>query len=149
QQNLGLTLNWNKCIEESRGDFVKFLFHDDILYPACIEKMMRLMLSDEQIGLVFSQREVIVEADPQEETTRIWLQNCSTLHTKFRRIERINHGKELFAQYLDQGFRGNWIGEPSSVLVRKACFSRLGMFNPKLHQVCDVEMWLRIMFFYD
>jgi glycosyltransferase involved in cell wall biosynthesis len=148
-QNLGLAPNWNRCIELSHGDFIKFLFHDDILYPDCVEKMMQLILSNEHIGLVFSPRDIILEDAPQDELTRIWLKNCATLHTRFSQLELVNDGKELFAQYLRKGFGGNWIGEPSSVLVRKGCFSSLGMFDPKLRQVCDVEMWLRIMFSYD
>ena len=148
-QNIGLARNWNKCIEASRGDFIKFLFHDDILYPDCVGKMMRLLLSNENVGLVFSPRDVIVEGDPESKLTRIWLQNWTTLHTRFSAIEPINCGRDLFAQYLNGGLQGNWIGEPSSVLIRKECFTRLGLFNPNLHQVCDVEMWLRIMFAYD
>jgi glycosyltransferase involved in cell wall biosynthesis len=149
EQNIGLARNWNKCIEVARGDFIKFLFHDDILYPDCVEKMMQLLLSNESVGLVFSPRDVIVDGDPEAELTKIWLQNCTTLHTSFRKIEFVNRGRDLFTQYLNRGFRGNWIGEPSSVLIRKECFTRLGLFNPNLYQVCDVEMWLRIMFSYD
>src|SRR6266849_5772776 len=113
------------------------------------ERIMRLLLSNESVGLVFSPRDVIVEGDPEAELTKIWLQNCTTLHTRFRAIEPVNSGRDLFTQYLDRGFRGNWIGEPSSVLIRKECFTRLGLFNPNLYQVCDIEMWLRIMWSYD
>ena len=70
-------------------------------------------------------------------------------YNRFDYLGTINRGRELFAQYLRKRFWGNWIGEPSSVLIRKECFSRLGLFNQNLYQVCDVEMWLRIMFFYD
>jgi len=149
EQNIGLAHNWNKCIEMSRGNFIKFLFHDDILYPECVARMMRLLLSNESVGLVFSPRDVIVEGDPEAELTKIWLRNCTTLHTRFRAVEPVNSGRDLFTQYLDRGFRGNWIGEPSSVLIRKECFTRLGLFNPNLYQVCDIEMWLRIMWSYD
>jgi glycosyltransferase involved in cell wall biosynthesis len=149
EQNIGLAQNWNKCVGMSRGNFIKFLFHDDILYPECVERMMRLLLSNENVGLVFSPRDVIVEGDPENKLTKIWLQNCTTLHTRFHTIEPVNHGRDLFTQYLDRGLRGNWIGEPSSVLIRKECFTRLGLFNPSLYQVCDIEMWLRIMFSYD
>src|SRR5712691_12790791 len=82
EQNIGLARNWNKCIEMSRGDFIKFLFHDDILYPDCVEKMMRLLLSNENVGLVFSPRDVIVEGDPEAELTKTWLQHWTTLHTR-------------------------------------------------------------------
>jgi glycosyltransferase involved in cell wall biosynthesis len=149
EQNVGLAQNWNRCIEMSRADFIKLLFHDDLLYPDCVEKMMQLLLSHEHVGLVFSPRDVIVEEDPEGKSTKKWLQNWTTLHTRFRALEAVNRGRDLFTQYLSSGFQGNWIGEPSSVLIRKGCFTRLGLFNPKLYQVCDVEMWLRIMFFYD
>src|SRR5713226_3435146 len=43
EQNIGLTRNWNRCIEMSCGDFIKFLFHDDILYPDCVEKMIQVL----------------------------------------------------------------------------------------------------------
>jgi glycosyltransferase involved in cell wall biosynthesis len=149
EQNIGLAQNWNACIEMSRGDFIKFLFHDDILYPDCVEKLMRAMLANPNVGLVFSPRDVIVKGDPEAESTKTWLQNWTTLHTRFRALEPVNHGRDLFAQYLKRGFQGNWIGEPSSVLIREECFTRLGLFNPNLYQVCDVEMWLRIMLSYD
>src|SRR5216684_3535894 len=149
EQNLGLVRNWNKCVEESRGNFTKFLFHDDLLYPDCVEKMMRVILSNGNAGLVFAPRDIVVEGDPESKLTKTWLRNCTTLHTKFRALETVNSGSDLFAQYLKRGFQGNWIGEPSSVLIRKECFARVGSFNPNLHQVCDVEMWLRIMFWYD
>jgi len=46
-------------------------------------------------------------------------------------------------------FRGNWIGEPSSVMIKRECFNRVGLFSPRLRQICDLEMWLRILFFHD
>jgi len=147
--NVGLVKNWNRSVELSHGAFVKFLLHDDLLYPGCIEKMMELFIANEDLGLVFAPREIIVESDPKEQATKTWLKNCTTLHTHFESLDKINNGCELFRQYLRKGFRGNWIGEPSSVLVRKECFSRLGLFNTRLYQICDVEMWLRIMFSYD
>ena len=33
-------------------------------------------------------------------------------------------------------------------MIKKECFDRLGPFNTFLYQICDVEMWLRIMFWY-
>ncbi len=147
--NVGMVNNWNRCIELAHGEFVKFLLHDDVLYPDCIEQMMRLFSDHEDLGLVFSSRDLIVEGETEERATQVWLNNSTLLHTRFDSIVAVNNGRILFGQYLRQGFRANWIGEPSSVLVRKDCFSRLGLFNQNLYQVCDIEMWLRIMFRYD
>lgn len=149
EENIGLTRNWNKCVQVSQGDFIKFLLHDDILYPNCIEKMMQLFVSNNALGLVFSPRDIILETEPENPIAETWLRNYETLHTRFDVLAKINHGRELFSKYLSGGFQGNWIGEPSSVLIKKECFSHLGLFNTKLYQLCDMEMWLRIMFFYD
>lgn len=149
EENIGLTRNWNRCVEMSRGSFVKFLFHDDTLYPHCIEKMMQVFATHNGLGLVFSPRDIILDCDPDNEVAKDWLCNFGTLHTRFGSLTEINYGRELFSKSLSGGFNGNWIGEPSSVLIKKECFTRLGLFNTKLYQVCDLEMWLRIMFFYD
>jgi hypothetical protein len=34
-------------------------------------------------------------------------------------------------------------------MIKKECFERIGQFNLKLYQIADVEMWLRIMYFYN
>ena len=149
ERNLGLVQNWNRCVELSRGSLVKFLFQDDLLYPLCVEKMMRLFLGEEKLGLVFSPRDIILDADKDDPQTVEWIEGCTLLHTKFTLLGEINSGRQLFLEYLAKEFRGNWIGEPSSVMIKKECFDRLGLFNVAMYQNCDVEMWLRIIFFYD
>jgi glycosyltransferase involved in cell wall biosynthesis len=148
-RNVGLAANWNRCVNLSRGVFIKFLFQDDILYPDCVTKMAMLLMAGQSLGLVFSARDIILEGDTEKEMTEEWLQNCCTLHTHFNALRKINRGRELFRQHLCKGFMGNWVGEPTSVMIRRECFQRLGLFNESLAQLCDVEMWLRIMFFYD
>ncbi len=34
-QRFGLVGNWNNCIALSRGDWIKFVFQDDIIAPTC------------------------------------------------------------------------------------------------------------------
>jgi glycosyltransferase involved in cell wall biosynthesis len=40
EHNLGMVNNWNKCIEESKGEWIKFLFQDDLLQKDCVQKML-------------------------------------------------------------------------------------------------------------
>src|SRR5437899_12562971 len=35
-RNLGLVGNWNRCLELAKGTWIKFLFQDDLLSPACL-----------------------------------------------------------------------------------------------------------------
>src|SRR2546423_15678826 len=41
QSTLGLMGNWQRCIELAQGEYIKFAFQDDALYPACVELLMR------------------------------------------------------------------------------------------------------------
>lgn len=39
EKNLGMTGNWNKCIELSRGEWITILHDDDMLYPNFLKEM--------------------------------------------------------------------------------------------------------------
>lgn len=149
ERNRGLVGNWNECLRLARGEFIKFLFQDDTLHPLCVEKMLGMMLAQPLAGLVFAPRNVIVEPDVTAEQARRWLDYAETLHRRFDLSPGVNDGRALFLQHLRKKFLACCVGEPTTVLLRRQCFERLGLFNPRLHQVCDIEMWLRVMYFYD
>jgi glycosyltransferase involved in cell wall biosynthesis len=148
-RNVGLIRNWNKCLELARGEFIKFLFQDDILYPDCVERMMSLFIKYDGIGLVFCARDILIDRDLDESAAKRWLEYCEVLHSHFDSLGEFNSGRGLFMQHMRNSFLGNWIAEPSSVMVKKECFFRLGQFNTRLYQVGDLEMWLRILYFYN
>src|SRR4030042_6580522 len=61
KKNLGPINNWNRCIKLAKGSLIKFLHQDDVLYPTCVEKMVRLFGLYQKIGLVFAQYDVFLE----------------------------------------------------------------------------------------
>jgi glycosyltransferase involved in cell wall biosynthesis len=132
--------NHNRAVRLSRGAFVKFLHADDLLLPTCLEEMIALALEDERIALVFAPREVLLEAAPDPE----WAEMFARPHERFEGLERINDGRRLFRQLLDAGFEENWIGEPSAVLLRRSALERVRLFNERLYQIADLELWARI-----
>jgi glycosyltransferase involved in cell wall biosynthesis len=143
--------NHSRCVELSRGQFVKFLNHDDVLYPECLERMVDLLETHPSIGLVFCRRDVLLE-DPHDPDALRWHQQYGILHNKFEAIGSMNRGSELLRQYVP-ALRGpivdNWIGEPSAVMVRRSCFDRVGLFNLHMRVTYDLEMWLRLAAAYD
>jgi glycosyltransferase involved in cell wall biosynthesis len=149
EKNRGLVANWNESVRLAKGEFIKFLFQDDVLRPACVERMMELFSTHPRLGLVFSPRETIIEPDVGAEAARRWLAYGESLHQSFDVSPGLNDGPKLFEQHLAKRFLSCCIGEPTTVLIKQECFQRLGLFNPRLHQICDIEMWLRIMCFYD
>ncbi len=148
ERNLGLVGNWNRSVNLARGEWVKFLFQDDLLHPDCVARMVAAGESKPDIGLVFSRREILLE-NPNDPTARDWQEQYGILDTQFERLGAVNTGRDLFEQYLRKGFRMNFVGEPTAVMVRQKCFQRLGGFHTRMHQGPDFEMWVRVMFFAD
>jgi glycosyltransferase involved in cell wall biosynthesis len=138
--------NHSRCVELARGRLVKFLHHDDLLYPTCVEEMARVFERHPAVGLVFSRREVLLE-DPDDPNGRRWRERYGVLHDNFEAIEAVNRGSDLLREYVP-ALRGphvdNWIGEPSAVMVRRSCFDRVGLFNSRMRLMYDLEMWLRV-----
>src|SRR5262249_43647529 len=48
-------------------------------------------------------------------------------------------------QMLDADLEENWIGEPSSVMVTRRGLTRAGLFNPRMRQVMDLDLWCRVL----
>ncbi len=148
-RNVGLVGNHNRCVRAAQGSLIKFLHDDDVLYPHCVKRMVDLFRSSDRLGLVFSPRDVLLAApDRADVHARDWIARYGTLHDGFARLDPVNDGPSLVEQYLSSfmapDFKENWFGEPSVVMVKRACFDSVGLFNERLRQSLDAEMWLRV-----
>jgi glycosyltransferase involved in cell wall biosynthesis len=142
----GPAANHSRCVELARGRLVKFLHHDDLLYPTCVEEMAQVFERHPAVGLVFCRRDVLLQ-DPGDPSARRWQERYGVLHDNFEAIDAVNRGSDVLRQYVP-ALRGphvdNWIGEPSVVMVRRSCFDRVGLFNARMRLMYDLEMWLRV-----
>jgi glycosyltransferase involved in cell wall biosynthesis len=141
----GMVANWNSTIRAASGKYVKFLFQDDLLHPSCLEEMVTLAESDERIGLVFSPRELLVERSAENNAITEWLLKYQNLSAAFGEVKTSQPGSLLLRsrKLLQQPL--NKIGEPTAVLVRTDLFGKVGLFNERMRQLVDMEMWLRLM----
>lgn len=146
----GIGANWNNCVKHARGKYIKFLFQDDILHPYCLEKMVALAERDENIGLVYCKRDFIF--DTSESDYRIWLKKCGVLHKSWHSL-KVETGILSGTAYLGDKYLldlpNNKIGEPTAVLLRRACFDRVSYFDERLSQTLDFEYWYRLMPFFN
>ena len=145
----GLAGNWNQCVRLAKGEFIKFLFQDDALYPHCVERMMAVFESHPRLGMMFARRNFVVEPDAPAELAKEIVGEYTDQHLRFKNVRTVNDGRQLFAQHVAKGFEQSCVAEPPSTLIPKEVFRHLGLFNIRMRQACDIEMWLRIMFFYD
>lgn len=139
--NLGLVRNWNRCVELAKGEWIKFVFQDDFLAPTCLSRLLEAG-ERTRLKLVFCDREILIEsgADPH-------LVDAFEHHlVRFGNVfpgQLVVSPRDLCRAFLER--RGtNFLGEPTSALIHRSCFSRHGDFNPELVQVCDLEFWCRV-----
>ncbi len=135
--------NWNNCIKVANGQYIKFVFQDDVLLPDCVEKMMEIALEDKKIGLVFSKR-VFIDNNNNNHFTE-WKERFQDLHIYWKGLQRINSGKKLLKE-CDCLLKSplNKVGEPTVVLIKKSVFRKIGYFNEELIQILDYEFWYRV-----
>lgn len=141
EHNLGLVENWNQCALLAHGEWIKFLFQDDILEANCLERM--LAVSSTNTSMVVCKRKIIFE-DESECSQKAFLQLVDK-----NNMDRIFGGeKEITPENFSKAVLDNWlqnfIGEPTAVLLHRSVFSRFGFFNPHLIQICDLEYWIRV-----
>ena len=105
-------------LEHANGEFVNILFHDDLIYPRKISTMMQFFTSNmgNQIAIVSSSRDVI---DTQGSIIKTLsdIDNFSESQDYFF-LTGEEVGRIIFMIY------GNFIGELSTVLIRRKDFYR-------------------------
>ncbi|MBJ6367895.1 glycosyltransferase family 2 protein [Snuella sedimenti] len=146
----GIGANWNNCVKQAKGDYIKFLFQDDILEPTCIDKMMQLALTNPKIGLVYCKRRFLYDTlTPQ---LKEYISFYGNLHSYWQDLT-VEQGVMPGVCYLkDKEFLNspkNKIGEPTVVLIKKTVFDTIGFFNEKLEQTLDCDYWYRLMTYYE
>jgi len=144
-RNYGLSQNWNFCISQAKGQYIKFLFQDDLLAPECIEKMVALAQQNPEIGMVFSPRGITIADNESNPILRLASQSIKDLHKSWSNLKSIQPGKELLADTNCLNNPINKIGEPSTVLIAARVFEEIGLFDSGLSQYVDLDMWWRIM----
>ena len=126
--NMGMVTNWNCCLAEASGGYVKFLFGDDLLAPEALNRMATILDEDPAVSLVSSARALI---DEFSRPTDLLVHFATGTYDGTEVIKRC-----IFEEM-------NYVGEPSAVMFRK---SRAGRgFDPALKQIVDLEMWFHLL----
>jgi glycosyltransferase involved in cell wall biosynthesis len=128
--NLGMVNNWNQCLEQARGEYIKFLFGDDkLIHPQALSKMLALMRQYPSAVLAASARTILDEESNTIDIYRDLAEGC-------------HEGRKIITAYLMENGK-NLVGEPSAVMFRKTD-ARRG-FDPRYRQITDVEMWINML----
>jgi glycosyltransferase involved in cell wall biosynthesis len=135
--NIGVLGNHNKCLAEARGEIVQFVQSDDELLPETLATLVP-RFRNPSIGLAFAPRRVETNDDE-------WRRQYSQLHRPLEPMSEIIDGRSIIYRYLRSRTWGNWIGEPTSVMLRRKTIIGVGGFYPQIAQLNDMEAWIRVL----
>ena len=128
--NIGMAKNWDLCLQEASGDYIKFLFGDDLLCsPDALSKMASILDSNNEIALIASARKII------DENSEVIKELAHFQH------KMVIEGAKAISMCLWE--QKNLIGEPSAVMFRKASAAR--GFDARYRQLIDLEMWFHFL----
>lgn|SRR3990167_988594 len=123
QKNIGVISVRNIAIVDSRGDYIALLDDDDEWLPPKLEKQLELLEgSSTKLGAVYTGAYSI----------------------------DMELGKMIYIRIPE--FRGNILQgllfedfiTNSSIVLKKSCFERVGLFDPEYKSASDFDMWIRI-----
>ena len=134
QTNSGPAGARNTGVFNAKGEFIAFLDQDDTWLPQKLSLQVPLIEANKNVGVVCCDT-YIVDSGKFDAL----VENCPrSFHM------RKPHRGRVF----DHLFFDNFIST-SSVIVRKECFSKVGMFDKSVVPIEDFDRWLRISAFYD
>jgi len=124
EENRGEAAARNTGIKAAKCNYIAYQDSDDEWLPEKLARQMELLENaPPEVGVIY---------------TGFWkTENHRRTYIPFSWVSQKNGNihKELL--------NGNFIGSPV-VLVKKECFDRVGLFDERLRNLVDWEMWLRI-----
>ena len=145
-QSVGIGANWNHCISKANGEYIKFLFQDDILEENCLEKNLFYM-QKYSLMAVCSKRSLIdgisrpVDSGDFFEKFGDLQKNILDLDFKEFHLLKKDDLKRIRPHQLSY----NIFGEPIAFLFSRKIFEYYGLFKVDFKQILDTEMGYRIL----
>jgi len=128
--NLGMVANWNWCLRQARGEYVKFLFGDDRLEsPRALRALRDALAHHPSASLAASARSIL---NAESALVGLW--------DEFREAG-LHPGPAVVQRCLRE--TRNLIGEPSVTLFRRRDAAR--GFDPRYRQLVDLEFWFHLL----
>lgn len=128
KHNRGASTARNTAIKASRGEYFAFLDSDDEWLPEKLDKQMKIFESESsEVGVVYTGDYYVDEKDKE--------------------IKKVHIPRKEGYIY-EELLAGNYVGTPSALLVKKECFTKVGLFDEDLSGSEDYDMWFRIAKYY-
>lgn len=141
EKNLGLVGNWNKCLEYTTTNWIKYVFQDDMILPDCLDTLYhQCLLNNKKVGIC--NRRYVIEANADSNVKNYILNDLVKLDHFCSKDYSFT--SEEIANIMCEYPLVNIFGEPSSLLFHKDLITQLGSFNEDISQMVDYEFMAKI-----
>lgn len=128
EENVGMTGNFNKCLDYADGKYLQIICADDRIADNCIEEKVKALEAHSGCAMVFSASEV------RDENEKVIMKRSP--FKSDREIDGLKMLKTSFRKH-------NLFGEPSNVMLRTSCIAKAGYFDSQMYYAVDWEYWSR------
>jgi glycosyltransferase involved in cell wall biosynthesis len=125
--NKGVSAARNTGIKHAEGNFIALLDDDDVWLPTKLEQQMKYFQTRPDAGAVYTGC-ISIDSKSNEP-----MRNIFPNAVQFKDLLRDNYCE----------------GAPSSILIKKDCFKKVGLFDETLPFCEDWDMWIRLARFYE
>jgi glycosyltransferase involved in cell wall biosynthesis len=127
--NRGVSAARNTGIRASRGKYIALLDSDDEWLPEKLDEQIKVFKSEfAEVGVVYS--------------------NVLYIDESGKNMNKLSNPKKVEGYIYEDLLGGNYVGTSSTLLIKKECFDRVGLFDDLLKAENDWDMWIRIAKYY-
>jgi glycosyltransferase involved in cell wall biosynthesis len=131
-ENQGACVAVNDAIARSQGEYIAVLNSDDYFLPGKLERQAGFLDAHPEIGAVFGQPQFVDENGRDFHNPN---------HSFVKAFASENRPRQEWLRYFF--YFQNCLCHPTA-MVRKACYERVGVFDPLLMQLPDLDLWVRL-----
>jgi glycosyltransferase involved in cell wall biosynthesis len=124
QENRGIAGAKNACVEKASGEYIAFCDHDDLWKKDKLEKQVKVLDENVEIGFVFTGFTRLNEFEGEIKTL----------------LQKID-SKDVFASLLKKSYIYT-----STLLIRKTLWDKMGGYNKSFTLADDLEFHLRLAY---
>lgn len=133
EKNQGGVITLNDLVECAQGEYVALINSDDLWLEGKLEQQVAFLDEHPEVGAVFTHAVVVDDSGTPLKKT------IGFPNDVFMQPNR-SRGKWLRRMFYEL----NCLCHPS-VLIRKSVYDQIGLYDPRLRQLPDFHMWIRVL----